>query len=191
MSRVPGEILSRVRFDASTRHGSVIDAIQVVTGAKTSSMAHRLYSRTMQRLPQYAEKVAMVKFPGKHQRPTPCLPPKDLHGFVTIMLKRQEWLAVTAVTRSGEGHVYIATSPFINGCKVGMWRGDMSSLRARYMTYYGHGVGIEAFHFDKCRDIEKAVHAHLRQFQLTGELYMPEAVAHARAFLTNASTQPK
>jgi len=67
----PAEILGKIRYDPLTKKGSVLDAIQLVTGC-TQRNASRELARIKDKFPDVTSQVTMHKFSGRKQKPTPA-----------------------------------------------------------------------------------------------------------------------
>lgn len=66
-----------------------------------------------------------------------------------IAQRLQYWLEI----KKGEnikGLVYIISSHIINAVKIGRWKGDVKTLRKRYITYYGPDISIHFKEFEDC-----------------------------------------
>lgn len=61
------DILASIRYDPVSKKGSVLDAIQLVTGQKNGS---QLFQRMQEKYPDISEKISMHKFAGHKQKPT-------------------------------------------------------------------------------------------------------------------------
>jgi len=75
------------------------------------------------------------------------------------------------VLKGLEGLVYITTSAHLNAVKIGMWRGTMGALRARYVTPYGPSVSIMVGQTEDCAATEKLMHKMFASSRLEGELF--------------------
>ena len=72
---------------------------------------------------------------------------------------------------SPSGYVYAVTSSVLNAVKIGMWRGSIDKLRARYLTPYGPTVQIATAVVDDCLAVEATLHRQFQQYSLGGELF--------------------
>ena len=73
----PAEILQKIRYDPSTKKGSVYDVIRLVTGCETKHAGQTLSSIT-DKFPEVTKNFGDFQFPGRGQRPTPVAFLKDL-----------------------------------------------------------------------------------------------------------------
>lgn len=90
----------------------------------------------------------------------------DLYGEL------QKWISgVHAIRRDKEGHVYAITSPLINCVKIGMWRGSLETLIARYVTYYGEELELVFSPVGDRRLAEKELHERFAQDHVQNELF--------------------
>jgi hypothetical protein len=53
------------------------------------------------------------------------------------------------------GVIYIITSSVVNLVKIGSWKGTISDLKSRYVTYYGQNIRLWAFAAEDCVSAEK------------------------------------
>jgi hypothetical protein len=82
------------------------------------------------------------------------------------------------------GYVYCAYSSVISGyVKIGFWRGNLDSLRSRYVTYYGNDVKIHAYEFSNAPFIEKEVHKKFDEYRYCNELFDRKYLEHYLIFL--------
>jgi hypothetical protein len=76
-----------------------------------------------------------------------------------------------------EGYVYLVSSPLLNAVKIGMWRGTVDALRARYATCYGADLSLKLFYTRDARALEGTTHAHFDHIRLSNELFAKEHIA--------------
>ena len=78
------------------------------------------------------------------------------------------------------GVVYAATSPLLQGVKIGFWTGSLQVLRSRYEMYYGRDLELRTWACATCRAVERQLLAEFAAYSLGGELLdkacMPDLV---------------
>ena len=87
-----------------------------------------------------------------------------------LLVHLQHWCS-NKRKRSAAGYVYAVTSDVLNAVKIGMWRGSVHSLKARYITPYGPTVQIATAIVDNCLAAEATLHEQFQQYSLGGELF--------------------
>ena len=177
-----------VRIDYVARLGSVYDVIRHVTGCRQDNLS-TVFSRMCNQFPDIRTKCVHRKFPGKGQKSTPCMAIRDLDAFATMMVARKGLMS-TRCKMGSKGVVYVATSPLLSACKVGMWRGPLESLKSRYTTCYGSNVSIATYAVDDARAVEKAVHNLLESHRISRELFDLESVDIVKTFFSSAPPSP-
>ena len=65
------------------------------------------------------------------------------------------------------GIVYLATAPRVNLVKVGYWKGEIKTLKSRYMTYYGEDVEIHPYRVSDCMQVERSFKVHFASKRLS------------------------
>jgi hypothetical protein len=90
---------------------------------------------------------------------------------------------------SEQGYVYCIDSPSINYIKIGFWRGTKSTLRSRYVTYYGNDVSVYVFKSQNARNLEKKCHNAFKKYQYSNELFLKEHLPEYLDFLTENEIQ--
>ncbi len=69
------------------------------------------------------------------------------------------------------GYVYCVSSPVNNYVKLGFWRGSISSLHSRYITYYGNKIDIFYLKTMDARDLETKLFLHFSKYNISNELF--------------------
>lgn len=69
------------------------------------------------------------------------------------------------------GYVYCVSSPVNNYVKLGFWRGSISSLYSRYITYYGNKIDIFYLKTMDARDLETKLFLHFSKYNISNELF--------------------
>jgi hypothetical protein len=88
------------------------------------------------------------------------------------------------------GHVYCATSPYINTIKIGVWTKTKDGLKQRLQTYYGKDVEI-FWHLTMFPFVlEKQCHSHFKQYNLSGELFQDCHMDEYLEFIRENHTKP-
>lgn len=107
----------------------------------------------------------------------------DQHAATKICVKSFLWdapkfeeLANKAAFEDLQGAVYLVTSPAVNLVKIGSWKGTMTDLRSRYVTYYGQDLYMWAFQAEDCDATERACHRALAAYRISNELFKPDLV---------------
>lgn len=91
---------------------------------------------------------------------------------VELQTELKEWIGkIHSFRKEKEGHVYAVTSSVINCVKIGMWRGSLEKLIARYVTYYGEDLEIVFSPVDDRRLAEKELHGRFAQYHVQNELF--------------------
>jgi hypothetical protein len=72
------------------------------------------------------------------------------------------------------GAVYICSSPLIDAVKIGFWTGTVKSLQSRYNMVFGKDLFLTCKNVDNVRDIEREIHIHFNQYNISGELFKKE-----------------
>jgi len=75
------------------------------------------------------------------------------------------------INSNKNGYIYIVTSDLLNFVKIGLWRGNISSLYSRYITYYGNNISIDYYYVNNVRKVENNVHKHYQEFKISNELF--------------------
>ncbi len=183
-------VLKNIRY-ASDAHvagnlGSVYDVIRLTTGQSKAKLP-RVYDSLSASFPELFEDVVRVKFAGRGQRPTPCMPPDRLHTLARFMFDRKRVSVKSVKNTTTRGVVYVATAPVLLACKIGMWRGKLSQLRNRYVTSYGGDLRLDVYEFCDCVSVEKLVHTRFAPRRIVGELYALDGLDEYRAWLQEAA----
>ena len=163
-------------------YGSVHDVIHLTLGCPKAKLP-RVCESVRASFPELFEDVVKVRFAGRGQRPTPCMPRDKLQTLAQFMIDKKRVSAKSVKTTTTRGVVYIATAPVLLACKIGMWRGKLSDLRNRYVTAYGGGLNLDVYHFEDCLAAEKRVHARFASRRIVGELYDLACVDEYRDWL--------
>lgn len=71
--------------------------------------------------------------------------------------------------------LYCATSPYLDGCKIGCWNGTVKDLSNRYRTPYG-AVNLIVYACNDYRLLEACVHEWVSEHHRDGEIFTLEAV---------------
>ncbi len=78
------------------------------------------------------------------------------------------------------GVIYAATSPLLQGVKIGFWTGSTQALRSRYEMYYGRELELRTWASAQCRAVERQLLEEFAAHSLGGELLdkacMPDLV---------------
>lgn len=88
----------------------------------------------------------------------------------TVLPDLQRWCSEKK-KMSSAGYIYAVTSDVLNAVKIGMWRGSIDNLRARYLTPYGPSVEFSTAIVEDCVVAEASLHNQFKQHSLGGELF--------------------
>lgn len=69
------------------------------------------------------------------------------------------------------GYVYCVSSPVNNYVKLGFWKGSISNLYSRYITYYGNKIDIFYFKTMDARALETKLFLHFSKYNISNELF--------------------
>jgi len=86
---------------------------------------------------------------------------------------------------SNIGMIYVVTSPYINTVKIGYWSNHPELLRARYTVYYGDDIDLFFGYFENPISIEKEIHNHFKNYNISGELFDKKYIDKYKSFLKN------
>lgn len=73
--------------------------------------------------------------------------------------------------------VYAITSPSLPHVKIGRHKGLINALASRYRVYYGDLLEMHAFPVNEYVQAEKAIHAELAEYRISGELFQKDHLA--------------
>ena len=89
------------------------------------------------------------------------------------------------INSNKNGYIYIVTSELLNFVKIGMWRGNISSLYSHYITYYGNNINIDYYYVNNVRKIEYNIHKHFQEFRISNELFDKKYYNDYKQYINN------
>ena len=93
--------------------------------------------------------------------------------------------------KSTEGLVYLATSPLVNGFKLGYWRAKPKTLYDRYKTYYGNDLEFYLFPCQDCLLLEDIAKVLFKPHNLSFELHSQDKLKHYVEVLSHLCVLPE
>ena len=74
------------------------------------------------------------------------------------------------------GYVYIIKSDNINMLKIGFWKSSLSSLKSRYITYYGKNLTLLYAKTNNAPLFESAIHSRFKKYNISNELFIKDKI---------------
>ena len=110
---------------------------------------------------------------------------KWLDNFDTKNINNYKLNTNDIINSNKNGYIYIVTSELLNFVKIGMWRGNISSLYSRYITYYGNNINIDYYYVNNVRKIEYNIHKNFQEFRISNELFDKKYYNDYKQYINN------
>ena len=110
---------------------------------------------------------------------------KWLDNFDTKNIDNYKLNNNNIINSNKNDYIYIVTSELLNFVKIGMWRGNISSLYSRYITYYGNNIIIDYYYVNNVRKVEYNIHKHFQEYRISNELFDLKYYNNYKEYINN------